>query len=156
MKKNGFTLLEILIVMGISSVVLVTTVGILLITSKTSANLKLLDKLQNNATFVAEQLRRNVFNAATDSIMCTSGVGTSILMTNIGDGETTVLTCAENDSIASNSANLTESVVKVFGCANFVTCDTNQINFKYYLGVLDNDGNVGTTFPFNVKVTVRN
>ena len=167
MRKNkGFTLVEML-VMGAMGAVLLTSVTIILVSSAKVANKSRLSKLiEENAAWINFELKKNMLWARGDSLICPSGVGSSIGIENRYDGQPTVIRCIDDDGIASNSANgveLTGDEVWVSNCANFVSCDFGsstplpRVDFNFRISAGRNTGNPDdfSQKDFQLSVSVR-
>lgn len=160
----GFTLIEMVVVLGIS-VILMTAVGGIMTSSFRAKNSSMASEtVQNEANIVMLQLKKNIFDAGinVDDFFCPTEVGTSISFNTKSDGKT-YLACYEGNKIASSSANgsfsLTNNGVSVRNCADFVTCQKNsdlkviRVDFNLDIGIT---GGTGDQFwSFVSKVAVR-
>jgi len=168
-KKNGFTLIEIIIVVVAIGLIMVSVIGISVNVFRTQNLTRSTNKAIQNGAFILDELRRNILNSAKDRIICTtSGRSSSIEVINIYDGEKTTISCNQTQNrIASISAArvgetifLSGTEVNVFGCSNFVGCttlpslDISSVNFKFSLSSQTNG--VGSSQTFDLDVTVRN
>ncbi len=163
--KKGFTLVEML-VMGAMGAVLLTSVTMILVSSAKAANKSRLSKLiEENAAWVSFELKKNMLWARSDSLICPSGVGSSIGIENRYDGQPTVIRCIDNEGIASNSANgveLTGDEVWVSNCDSFVSCDSGsstlpRVDFNFRISAGRNTGNPDdfSQKDFQLSVSVR-
>jgi len=169
MKKNGFTLIEILIVVGVVMIIMVSIGGIMSGVFTSQNKNKSSDTITQNGSWILNELKKNVLNADSNgqNFTCTNN---SILITSVKDKETTTITCTENDNIASQSGVPTRPIVyllnneelRLTGCSNFVECEIlpngqlSKVTFDFDLGA----GVVGLTSEtaknFSIDVTLRN
>lgn len=169
--KKAFSLVELLVVIGIMAVVLLSTSGILINSFRARTKVESGDLLEQNGSLVLATIRDGFLKSSGVGVSCGSSIGvgsSSIIFVNKQDGEVTAFDCNEGGKIASQSANSSilfrEPSVKVTGCNTFVTCDTfpssdgrvSVANFSFVLTV----GNTGaiegyTTRRFETKVVVR-
>lgn len=168
--RLGFTLIEMVVVVGVFGMVMAAVTGILIDTFKANNRTKLNDMVMRNGNWSLGELRRNILSSSGNQIICSVGVGNSISVVNLNDGQETKIICYENQKIASESAlgvvDLTSSSeVKVSGCDNFAVCNenpsstmTSSVDFKFKLsaGVAGNTVENYAEKEFNSKVTVRN
>lgn len=172
MNRKGFTLIEILVVVGILGVIMTTVVSVMLNTFKAKNRADVGNRLEQSGSYLQIALRRNVLNSSSAAVECpdNGGVGSSMTVINKVDGESTRIECSEVEaSIASISASGTYKLsgmdVGVSGCNTFISCQTlpetgnvESISFNFYLYSLS-----GNTSPdsyvkrrFENKVVVRN
>lgn len=174
MRKNGFTLVEIVVVLGVTAVVIISMVGIMVQSFRAKNRLSWSDEIEAGGTWVIDKLRNGILDAGGETLNCSPvGSETYSYISLKGDGETTTVTCDEtmgNNGIASNSANLLKSNLRVSGCSTFVSCDTlpvvgggyrvTKVNFSFDLSA--DPLLVPTTSPdfvsrtFKTSVVVRN
>lgn len=164
-QKKGFTLVEMLVV-GAMGAVLLTSVTIILVSSARAANKSRLSKLiEENAAWLNFELKKNMMWARGDSLICPTGVGSSIGIENRYDGQPTVIGCIEDGGIASSSANgveLTGDEVWISNCDNFVSCDYGssslpRVDFNFRINAGRNTGNPEdfSQKDFQLSVSVR-
>jgi len=165
--KKGFTLIETLVVVIIMGVVITTVVGVMLNSLKAKSRLSLANNLESNGANLTLALRRIILNSLSSKITCPqTGVGTSLVVINRSDGQSTNLACLEaSGQVASNSSNLLASGVGVSGCSSFISCDTmpvtgevKTINFNFSL-VTSSGGTSPESYvkrSFVNKVVIRN
>jgi len=165
MKKNGFTLIDVVVSLGVIVLVMTIISGVLMNTFKANTVVNITDVVERNGTFALMEIRRNIINSMKDGLSCPVGVGTSLTL--IGDeGELTRITCTEGGAIASASANgvdLTDDDVRVIGCGNFVSCGTapsteiSEVNISFGLeaGVEEAGKESYVSKDFKLSVTVR-
>lgn len=169
--RQGFTMIEIMVILAVTGVVMISVMGILSGTFKANNRVKWANKVEQEGTFVLGELRRNILNAKQ---ITNCGIGSSVAFNNADDGDLTTIICdTANKKISSASAmttiDLTSSQVVVSGCDTFVTCDTLpysgevsnvKFNFNLSAGIT---AAVGETSPpenyvtrnFESSVTVR-
>jgi len=117
MKKNGFTLIEILIVIGIFGILAFIGTNMFFTILKSSAKTRVLAEVKQNGNYAISVMERMVRNAR--SAECISG---GVLITN-PDRDTTNFFC-EGTKIASKSGvYLTSDKVAATGC-NFSCAGT--------------------------------
>ena len=162
MKKNGFTLIEIVVSIGIISLIILATTGILMNIFKAKTRVNIADVVEKNGSFALTEIRRNIINSLTRSIVCSESS-----LTMLGqDGQSTQIICNEGGVIASSSANgvvsLTDDDVTVTGCAGFVSCITpltevSKVNVGFGLesGVEEAGVESYASKEFEISVTVR-
>jgi prepilin-type N-terminal cleavage/methylation domain-containing protein len=171
--KNGFTLIEILVVFGLLSVILATVADILINTFKANSRVQLTTRLVQEGNFVMGEIRKNVLTTDSMNISCPVGVGDSFYFVSKNDSQKTTIICSQivdNSKIASVSASgdsfdLTSDKVKVSGCNSFISCDTlpyssgiSNININFTLSAGNNeagDENFASK-EFKSKVVIRN
>jgi len=179
MKRNAFTLVEILVVVGSMMLIITAVSGIMFGVFSSKSKNAAISKMTQNGNWVLDELKKNILNASSETengirFDCPVGaIGSSMAITNVKDGDKTVISCfydSDTDSykIASVSA---KSTVYLFqknndlvlkNCTNFVTCSTlpslqlSEVQFNFDLGsaVLGLSG--GTTKSFSIDVTLRN
>lgn len=111
MKKSGFTLIEMIVVVAILGMVAIFGSNMLFTILKGSLKTKVLSEVKQNGTFAISTMERMIRNAK-ELVSCDSG---SVKIKNPDDFETTFV-CSDT-AISSNSAALTSSNVKVDSCA---------------------------------------
>lgn len=161
--RQGFTLIEIIVVLGVLGIIIVSIFTVLNGAFKTNNRVKWSERVEQNGTFILGELKKNILNAG-NIISC--GIGSSVSFDNAVDGNTTTIVC-ENEKISSISAttvDLTDSKVKILDCNTFVSCDTlpslevTNVNFSFNLsaGVSGSGAEDYATRKFQSKITVRN
>ncbi|HPT66319.1 MAG TPA: type II secretion system protein [Candidatus Woesebacteria bacterium] len=169
MKKRGFTLIEILIVIGVVLIIMVSISGIMSGVFTSQNKNKSSDLITQNGSWILNELKKNILSADSSSqkFSCTSN---SISITSLKDGDTTTLICdIENNNISSQSATTGRTVdfinneeLRLTGCTGFVNCETmpngqlSKVTFKFNLGA----GVIGLTSEtnkdFSIDVALRN
>ena len=155
--KSAFTLIEILVVVGVLTVLVVSVGGIMGMTFKAKNTSEGNELLSSKATNVLNELKRNILNAKSshiDQFACPpSGVGASIAFITKDNLETT-LECRDAQ-IASKSANgnfyFLDLGVTASNCTSFVTCNIsilderiNSVNFNLNLEAPKNAAGAGS------------
>jgi len=131
--KTGFTLIEILVVVGVLTVLVVSVGGIMGSTFKAKNTSEGNELLSAKSVYVLTELKRNVLNADVNRINCPTGVGTSISFT-AKDSILTTLSCdSVTSQIASISAQngtfeLLDNGITTNDCTNFVKCNLDVNN----------------------------
>ncbi len=170
-KSEGFTLIEIVVAVGVTVVMITSMINILLNSYRSSARSKALEKVEEEGSLVIKEIRRNLLAADAESITCPSGgVGDNISFVSRIDSQTTVLECA-GGNIASRAASLVpEQVITLNsvdvgvsgGCANFVrSCNEDAVFPEIELGfglmtAGGGDKTMSVSRDFSTKVVVRN
>lgn len=164
--KAAFTLIEILVMVGILTVLVVSVGGIMGSTFKAKNSSEGNELLSSKATNVLNELKRNILNAKSshiDQFACPpSGVGASIAFTTKDNFETT-LECRDTQ-IASKSANgdfyFLDLGVTASNCTSFVTCNISNENitsvkFNLYLEAPKNAAGAGSVGVYYGVATPR-
>lgn len=176
MKKNAFTLIEILIVVGSIVLVMGAISGVMFGVFSAISKNKAIAGINDSGNWVMAEIKKNIINANSDDFSCPVGVGTSIQIVNVKDGDRTTIAClGDVDSdykIASISARGVGTTVtylfqknkdlKLNSCA--VSCSTlpsaqlSTVNFNFNLesAVFGSPDGIGTTKTFSVDITLRN
>jgi hypothetical protein len=178
--KKGFTLIEILIVVGVVMLIMVSISGIMSGIFNSQNKNKAIDKIDQNGSWILDELKKNILNANSggenggENFSCPLSIGTSILIRSVKDGNRTVISCVGNqtDGFKIASASIERNVtvdlfqdnqdLRLIDCNNFVTCSTLpslqlsnvKFNFKLQAGVAGLSS--GTTKTFSIDVTLRN
>jgi len=128
-QSNGFTLIEILVVVGLLAVIAVIGSNMFFTTLRSSGKSKNLTAVKQNGDYalaVMERLIRDSEKVITnsDGLLCTTGMNK--IKAKRLDGSEVEFSCEEegtvNGLIASNSARLTSSDVKLDSC--FFDCSS--------------------------------
>lgn len=160
--KKGFTLIEMVVVVGVFGLLMAVVVGVLVNSFKAKNRVDLTSLIEENGRFVQAELRKNLLLARANSLVCPVGVGTSVGFENNKDGQLTVIIC-DSAGIASESASpvdLTGTSVTV-DCSNFVSCSAGNspiVNFNFTLsaGVVGGGAQSFASRKFEQGVVVRN
>lgn len=121
--KKGFTLIEIIVVVGILGIVTVMGTNLFFSILRGSTKTKILQLVKQNGDYAITVMGRMIRNARS-----VSGGGSSITILN-SDGMTTIFSCGEN-RIASNGASLVSSEVKVEDCSAVFTVTPGEAGIK--------------------------
>lgn len=125
MKKLGFTLIEILVVVGILGTVMVISGVVLTNTLRTGNRVVSSDEVETAGTYMLGVIKQLILNSRSDSLIC--GQPVKFRMTNRFDDSLITISCEDNAglvNIASNGAQLNPTTISVLGdCSNFVSCD---------------------------------
>lgn len=126
--QSGFTLIEILVFLGVFFAVSAIVGGVLVSTLRSSQKTKTLDDVRHNGDFALNTMSRMIRNAGS----ITSCGGTTIAVQS-PDGLATTFACS-GDTISSNSASLLnqDAVKVVSGTCNF-TCQGNLVKIGFSL-----------------------
>lgn len=160
MRKNGFTIIEMVVIVSVMAVIIVTIVSILLNSFKARNRVDVTDTLEENGSYVLGAITNDFLNSDGKHAVCG---GNSLTFVSKQDGGTTTITCNETGDIASNSASLTQGVT-ASNCAGFVSCDTDSdgnvaainISFTLSAGTSGSGAENAASRPFQAKVAVRN
>jgi len=182
--KKGFTLIEILIIVGVFLIILVSTSEIMLGIFNSQNRNDAMDKIDQNGSWISNELKKNILNASGKTengvdFICPmdSEGGDFVTITNVKDGEKTTISCiynttTKNYKIASISGTAVGTTVYLFqnndnlilsDCSHFVNCTTlpslqlSEVKFNFSLGTNTTFGLLnGLVKPFVLNVTLRN
>jgi len=151
--KAAFTLIEILVVVGVLTLLVVSVGGIMGMTFKAKNTSDGNELLSAKAVTVLTELKRNILNADVNRITCPpAGGGPSIsFIAKDSDDTSTSLNCL-TAQIASVSAtngtfNLLDNGITTNGCDKFVECvtgaDGKVISVKFELKIKGPDNAAG-------------
>jgi prepilin-type N-terminal cleavage/methylation domain-containing protein len=141
-RQAGFTLIELVVIIAIIGIMMVALSNMMIDSLRAKNRVKLMDRINENGTWISSELRKNLLRSPQSLIICKNGVG----LTGIGFGDdvgsATIITCKENQTIASSSARpltMTDSGIAATGCNTFVTCvgstpDVTSVTIKFTLG----------------------
>lgn len=129
-KKTGFTLIEMLIVVGVLGIIAIIGTGTFFTLLKSSAKTKVLAEVKQNGSYALGVMERMIRNARSivinsDTQICETGM-LKIKIEN-PDGAETEFAC-EADKISSNSASLTSDKVVPSGCS--FDCEAGEAGVK--------------------------
>lgn len=165
MSQKAFTIVELLVIIGVMVVVLTSAGSIMVNSFKVQNSTKLNETVSAKAVYILGELKRNVLDARVETIQCHAD-GKSIRFTTQSGGATS-LSCSESPvpQVASASASgvynfLTEGI-RVSNCNNFVSCEMGTddqvtlVKFNLDLGMTSGNTVLG---PWNFQgvVTPRN
>jgi len=145
---------------------------------------KATDKINQNGSWILNELKKNILNAnsngyngADSNFDCPMDGGTSMVMTNIKDGEKTTISCLGNETDGYKIASISGkkdvgTTIYLFqenndlylsGCgSSFVICTTlpssqlSKVSFNFNLGAEVFGLSSGITKPFSIDITLRN
>ena len=158
----GFSLIEIVVVVGSFGLIIVAVISTILLTFRSQNKVSSNNKLSENGASIMAELRRNIFNSDSKSIVCGAG-GTSVTIVNRNDKEVTNLRClgGKISSASARTVDLNSNEVLVSSCQNFVSCTTKvgssevvAVDFKFGLGT--SVVGVNSTQFFDSSITTRN
>jgi len=166
--RQGFTLIEVLVILGISAMLLVSVGGVMTSSFKAKNSSEISEDIQNQAQEIMTLLKKNVLDADVDGFTCPATAGSSISFKTKSGGQTT-LQCDEGlgkiasvsavSGIVTGSFNLINNGVSVRNCSGFVTCvlvdqKVATVNFSLDIGITG--GSSGNKFwTFVSKVVPR-
>ncbi len=163
----GFTLIEIVVVVGIIAVIMASISGVLLGSFRAKNRVNYSDLVEEEGSWIINELRKNVLNASASSVSC-GDTGVSFENVKNEGSQITELICdRETNKIASSSAHsadLSSERVMVSGCDTFVSCDTLpsstvwRVNFDFNVSAGNVEAGPGgyVSRDFKTSVTVRN
>lgn len=161
MKKNGFTLIEVLVVLSISLLVLVSVGGVMTTSFKAKNNSEISGTVQAESQTILAELKKNILDADVSSFICPVGVGPSLSFTTKSGGTTSLWCDGTGVKVASVSAQngtfrLSNNGVSVRNCNNFVSCtlnsgqDVSRVDFSLDIGITGGTGDQFWTFVSKV------
>lgn len=164
MRKTGFTLIEILIVLGIFGVIAIIGVNMFFAILKGSAKTRILTEVKQNGNYALGVMERMVRNARN----LESYTGNSITIVNLDGGKTT-FACGDSDGngindIASNEASLINDQVAVENCDNVFSVNPGELGIQPDEVAIDftltqageGRGEEKASIDFKTTVTLRN
>lgn len=164
MNKKAFTLIEILVTIGIIGVTMVVVGTVMTNSFKAQKKSEELAKLSAKAVFINGELKRNILDSVRQGIVCpVGGVGASLSFETKSGGMTSLLCDEASGEIASASANgrfpLSGGGVYAFACDNFVSCNLSggrvvSVDFNLNLGS-SGSNEIGSTGYFQGVVAPR-
>ena len=174
--KQAYTLVELVVVVGVLGLIMSAVVGILVNAFRAKNKVSVTDVTEQVGSQAINELKNDIISALGVGMTCTSTPGISadsLTYTSSEDGGMTTLTCVEGAGIASASANgsfdLTGSDVKVSGCNNFARCvlypgstdRVSTVNFSFTMssgtsGAGGGGVDMAVGRKFQSTVTVRN
>lgn len=168
--KKGFTLVELVVVVGVVGLVMSSVVAILINTTRAKTRLELTSKVESSGNLIVNEIKNNMYNAVGVGLTCLTSTTDRISFVNATDGAVTTIRCYEGLRIASESAmgsfDLSSQDVSVSGCTGFVSCDffdgttDNASKVKFAFGVVAGSvvegGERYVNRLFKVDVSTRN
>lgn len=163
-KNNGFTFVEIIIVVGVIGVIMASVMSVMTSAFRSQSRVKLSDKMNESGNFALAEIRKGIVNGLAIGCPTPDVGGISVSFKDGVNGEITTLVCTEGTGIASQSANqatLTNPDVTVINCGNFAKCNTvgstngevTSVDINFTLSTYING--VGMTKPYTQKIVVR-
>lgn len=156
--KKGFTLIEILVVIGILAIIVVVGSTSFFNLIKGSTKAKTASLIKQNGDYALEVMTRMIRNARRIDSDCLEGMSDITVMN--PDNYPTIFSCAGN-SISSNSAELISNQINVESCSfncqegSYFNPDTVTINFVLSTGNPARP-EAYTQVSFGTTVTLRN
>ena len=130
---GGFTLVEMIVVVGAIGLIMVSIVSIMGGAFKASNRTKWSDLIEQNGSFALAEIRKNILRADGTNLEC--GLNW-VSFYNVNDGVGTTIIC-ESNKIASRSGvlstDLTGVGVSVVDCSNIISCPTGKVDFNFDL-----------------------
>jgi len=168
--KKGFTLIEIVVIVGVLSLIMISLTSILSGVFNSQSKNKSNDNIDQQGNWVIEEIKKNLLNSSGVGFTCPVGIGQSINFQNIKDGNRTILGCLTsggNYSIASSSANsanlfTNNGSLQLTNCNEFISCEilpsgeVSGVTVKFNLNTGDPLSPTYVTKDFELKVTLRN
>jgi len=118
-KKNGFTLIEMMVVVGVLGIVAVVGSGAFFSILRGSTKTKTLQAVKQNGDYAMSVMERMIRSARSLISPTTDSIVSSITIKNPDGGETTFFCGGTPATIASNGASLLSNEVKVSDCNIF-------------------------------------
>jgi len=164
MKKNGFTLIEIMIVVVILGIIVVIGSGAFFSILRGSTKTKTLQMVKQNGDYAISVMERMIRNARILIYPTTDSTVASITIENPDGGETVFSCESDRATISSNGASLLSNEVKVSDCNIFevtvgqpeVKPATVKINFNLTQVEITNRPEEQAEVNFQTTVTLRN
>jgi len=167
-KINGFSLIEIIVVVAVMGFILTSITTVLVNSFKAKNRINWADKVEQNGAWILSEIRKNVVNIPGDAISYDLGDRSSIVVNN--DGSTSIIECIEGDdshiaSTSAYSARLSDNEVKVTGCSNFIESTTSpstnkvvnlKIGFSLSAGQIGGGPNDYVAKYFSSEIKIRN
>lgn len=135
MKRHGFTIIELLIILGTLSLILLATVSFLMSSLSSSGKAETLQEVRQNGEAVL-RIAKTLLTSSTQVSDCTETVPNPVPtgISFISNGATIALNCVsdgDDSYIASNAARLTDSRVKVDASSCNLYCIQPSGGFGY-------------------------
>jgi len=164
-RQAGFTLIEMLVVGGITAILFTVTVNVLFMSTKTAKRSQLESLISEQADWLMVELEKNLSKADISTIDCDGSGSSTIIFNDRNFGEQTIITCINGAQVASASANtavLTSDEVRMYGCDSFFSCDLTAPLPVINIGFTMVAGNIATgkvedyvTRSFKTTIVVR-
>ena len=170
--NKGFSLIEMMVVLGVSSLLVITVGSVMASMFKAKNQSDSATMVDQSGSYLLNEIRKNVMSAIGTGMDCPVPIGTGgsgLSFANIRDKNVITINCLEGDRVASASANGTNNLVLgdvlVSGCDNFVSCDTSpqsslrieKVNFDFNLSAGSTaTGATGLVRKFKATYVIRN
>lgn len=165
--RSAFTLIELMVVVGVVGVLVVTASTVFLTVSRSQRNSEVVEELKQDGNATLTLMRRMIRHAT--EISCPPSIPSTEITVTSPDGNDTSFICASNteptpDTIASSSANpvtlIETSGQYQINCTNFVSsCSSSEVTIDFQLQA----GTESTALPyqqstlnFSTSVSPRN
>lgn len=159
MKEKGFTIIELLVVMGIFLAVSAVLGGIIFSVFRGSEKTATLDQVRQNGDYAISLMARDIRNTAKLTSTCSPSMSTISVETT--DRRTVTFACNAPTSLTANGVPITNDKVSVRSCSFACTPSPNQPPTVRIRFTLNEAG--GVTFvekkasvDFETSVTLRN
>jgi prepilin-type N-terminal cleavage/methylation domain-containing protein len=160
--KNGFTLIELIVVIGLLGLLSVAISSIMLTSLVSSSSVRSATKVKQAGTYVLGQVQ-NLIRNAKEVVICESGATPPLITIVNPDGGQTTLTSESdgtNTRIASNSGNyLTPPSLAVSNyllSCNPSDTDPTLVNFSFDLEDTQSPRTTTPAIHFETSVNLRN
>jgi prepilin-type N-terminal cleavage/methylation domain-containing protein len=154
-KKQGFTLVELMIAISLLGMIVASFVGIFFANIKSEQKAQNLSKIKQSGDYAVSVIRRMIRNA--EDIDCSS-TPNQVEVTNPDGGQTVFACDGCSNMIASNSACLVSSTMEQSNCS-FV-CNTaekpNTVQIDFTLSNGQTDALLRAEQDFSALVSLRN
>lgn len=161
-KKDGFTLIEMVVVTAAIAMIMVALVSVVIATFRSQNQTKSNIKVTSGGSWILNEIKKNVLSSDSQNIVCNPN-NLSVGLTNVVDGNWTTISC-NGGRIASESANgviyLDSDDITVINCNQFVSCSTipslevSIVSFNFGIG--SSTVGIGATRNFEIDVSMRN
>lgn len=133
-RRRGFTLIEILISVGLIAIISMVVSQVFLSTVRTSTKAELLKDVKQNGDFALDVIARMIRSAGTVSSACTvaGNKSPSLSIVNVDDSGGTTFECVQDGTvmrIASRSASKTEFLTSANVSIGGITCADSTLFF---------------------------
>ena len=168
-RQLGFTLMDVMVSVGVITVLMGVVTTIMLNSFKAKTKMGLMEIVNQNGIRAMVEIRKNIINALEGGVICPVGVGSSLSVVGV-DGQTSYISCTDGSNIASASATngmveLTNSEVELSSCGNFISCDASpadssvvsKVKISFSVSAGEAEAGVGGYVgkDFDLEVTVR-
>ncbi|MBU0572258.1 type II secretion system GspH family protein [Patescibacteria group bacterium] len=153
---QGFSLLEILVVITVFSILAILTTQAVLLTLRGSKKSESLTKVRGNVDYSLAIIERNIRNA--ESIIDCSDTETDIISYLDENGVATSFSCGTDEDggyIASASGRLTNSEVDVAGCSFVCEDAVGETNPAVIISISAHDANLSAMEGGEVTISTK-